>query len=56
MKTEQSYWVTYRGGRDKGFAETNKIVKATSKTDARRKLLDEIPTAVIKEINPVVCR
>ena len=56
MKEEQSYWVEYKGGRGKGFAKVDRIVKATSKAEAKRKLTDEIPSAVVTNVEELVVR
>jgi hypothetical protein len=51
---EQTFVVTYKGGRDKGFAVTEKFIKAKNKTQARNKLLDEVPGAVVKKVEPLI--
>ena len=54
MKELQSFTITYKGNKGKGYAEVDRIIKATSKTEAKRLLLDEIPSASIKEIEPLI--
>ena len=47
---EQTFVVTYKGGKGKGFAETEQLIKAASKKEARDKIYDLVPGVVIKKV------
>jgi hypothetical protein len=49
-KPEETFTLTYKGGRGKGFEETNMLIKATNKAEARSKFYKIVPNGIIKSI------
>ncbi|MNF16180.1 hypothetical protein D3C80_2190950 [compost metagenome] len=47
---EKTFVVTYKGGKGKGFAQTEKLIKATTKKEARGELYKLVPNAIVKNI------